>query len=126
MKARFAPPKIDRTNLDQKVVKVNQQVVIEVDVAGEPDPEKKWFFNGEEIKSSESVKVAHSSYHTKLMLIPAKRSMIGKYTIKAKNNSGEDEAEVEIIIKGKPGPPEGPLTPFDITKSSCSSAGKTV
>ena len=47
MKARFAPPKIDRTNLDQKVVKVNQQVVIEVDVSGEPDPEKSWFFNGQ-------------------------------------------------------------------------------
>ena len=119
MKARYAPPKIDRTNLDQKVVKVNQQVVIEVDVSGEPDPEKKWFFNGEEIKTTEMIKVAHSSYHTKLMLIPAKRNMIGKYTIKAKNNSGEDEADVEIVIKGKPGPPEGPLTPFDITKNSC-------
>ena len=119
MKARFAPPKIDRTNLDQKVVKVNQQVVIEVDVSGEPDPTKQWFFNGEEIKNTEMVKVAHSAYHTKLMLIPAKRTMVGKYTIKAKNDSGEDEAVVDIVIKGKPGPPEGPLVPFDITKSSC-------
>ena len=119
MKARFAPPKIDRTNLDTKTVKVNQQVVIEVDISGEPDPQKQWFFNGEEIKTSEMVKVSHSIYHTKLMLVPAKRTMIGKYTIKAKNDSGEDSADVEIIIKGKPGPPEGPLVPFDITKNSC-------
>ena len=51
MKARFAPPKIDRTNLDTKVVKVNQQVVIEVDVTGEPAPETTWTCNGEVIKT---------------------------------------------------------------------------
>lgn len=119
MKARFAPPKIDRTNLDTKTVKTNQQVVIEVDVSGEPAPETTWFFNGEEIKNTEQIKTAHSPHHTKLMLIPAKRSMIGKYTIKAKNSSGEDEADVEIIVKGKPGPPEGPMEISDITKNKC-------
>lgn len=119
MKERFAPPKIDRTNLDTKTVKVNQQVVIDVDVSGEPAPETTWFFNGEEITNSETIKTAHSPHHTKLMLIPAKRSMMGKYTIKAKNSSGEDEAEVEIIIRGKPGPPEGPLEITDITKNKC-------
>ena len=119
MKARFAPPKIDRSNLDTKTVKVNQQVVIDVDVTGEPAPETKWFYKGEEIVNSEAIKTAHSQYHTKLMLVPAKRTMIGKYTIKAKNSSGEDEAEVEIVIKGKPGPPKGPLEVFDITKKSC-------
>ena len=49
MKARFAPPKIDRTNLDTKVVKVNQQVVIEVDVTGEPAPETTWTVDGKPI-----------------------------------------------------------------------------
>ena len=51
MKARFAPPKIDRTNLDTKVVKVNQQVVIEVDVTGEPAPETTWTIDGKPIKT---------------------------------------------------------------------------
>ena len=98
---RFAPPKIDRSNLDTKTVKVNQQVVIDVDVTGEPAPETSWYFNGEKIENTEMVKTAHSPFHTKLMLVPAKRKMIGKYTVKAKNSSGEDEAEVEIIIKGQ-------------------------
>ena len=119
MKDRFAPPKIDRTNLDTKTVKVNQQVVVDVDVTGEPAPETSWYYNGEKIENTDMVKTAHSPFHTKLMLVPAKRKMRGKYTIKAKNSSGEDEAEVEIIIKGKPGPPEGPLVPFDITKNKC-------
>ena len=119
MKARFAPPKIDRTNLDTKTVKVNQQVVIDVDVTGEPAPETTWYFKGEKIENTEMVKTAHSPFHTKLMLVPAKRNMIGKYTIKAVNKSGQDEAEVEIIIRGKPGPPEGPLVVSDITKKTC-------
>ena len=51
MKARFAPPKIDRTNLDTKVVKVNQQVFIEVDVTGEPAPETTWTIEGKPIKT---------------------------------------------------------------------------
>ncbi len=118
MKARFAPPKIDRTNLDTKTVRANQQVVIDVDVSGEPAPETKWFFNGEEIQNSAEIKTAHSPHHTKLILSPAKRSMVGKYTIKAKNSSGEDEAEVEIVIRGKPGPPRE-LGIFDITKNKC-------
>ena len=101
MHLRFAPPKIDRSNLDTKTVKVNQQVVIDVDVTGEPAPETSWYFNGEKIENTEMVKTAHSPFHTKLMLVPAKRNMIGKYTVKAKNSSGEDEAEVEIIIKGQ-------------------------
>ena len=68
---RFSPPVIDRTNLDTKTVKVNQQVVIEVDVSGEEAPTTTWFFNGEEIKNTEEVKTAHGPHHTKLLLIPA-------------------------------------------------------
>jgi predicted phage tail protein len=119
MKARFAPPKIDRSNLDTKVVKVNQQVVIEVEVTGEPAPETVWTINGEIIKTDGAVRTAHSPFHTKLMLIPAKRELCGTYKIMAKNSSGEDEAEVQLIIRGKPGPPVGPLKVFDITKNKC-------
>ncbi len=119
MKARYAPPKIDRSNLDTKVVKVNQQVVIEVDVSGEPAPDTKWQINGADLVADDTMRTAHSHCHTKLMLIPAKRSHCGVYKIIATNSSGKDEAEVELIIRGKPGPPEGPLDISDITKSSC-------
>ena len=119
MKARYSPPKIDRTNLDAKVVKVNQQVVIEVDVSGDPNPETTWMVNGEVIKAEGPLKAAHGPLHTKLMMIPAKREYCGTYKIKAKNSVGEDEAEVTVTIRGKPGPPEGPLDVFDITNKSC-------
>ena len=65
------------------------------------------------------LRCANFPFHTKLMLNPAKRELCGKYKVKAINNSGEDEAEVEIIIQGEPRPPEGPLQVLGITKKSC-------
>lgn len=40
-------------------------------------------------------------YNTKLMIIKALRSHSGVYTIKAKNNVGEDTATIDITILGK-------------------------
>lgn len=40
-------------------------------------------------------------YNTKFLMTKSKRANSGKYVIKAKNEVGEDEAEVEIIIVGK-------------------------
>lgn len=119
MKARFAPPIIDRTNLTPKTVKVNQQLVIEVNVAGEPAPETNWFFNGEEIQNSDSIKSVHTPYHTKLLIFGPKRKLAGKYTLTAVNSSGKDSADVDVIIKAKPEAPSGPLESFDVTKNKC-------
>ena len=90
--------------------------MIDVDVSGEPAPETEWFFEGKKLENSEMVKTAHSAHHTKLMLIPAKRILRGKYTIRAKNSSGEDEASVVINIRGKPTAPRD-LKISDVTKN---------
>ncbi len=37
------------------------------------------------------------------------RSLAGKYVLKAKNKHGEDSAEVQIDVFGKPTAPTGPL-----------------
>ena len=37
----------------------------------------------------------------KMMFIPAKRCLSGKYTLKAKNQHGEDSCEVDIQIYGR-------------------------
>lgn len=49
----------------------------------------------------------------------SKRLHSGKYTIHAKNSVGEDTAEFDITILGKPGRPNGPLEASDITKNGC-------
>ena len=53
--------------------------------------------------------MAHSSGVAKIMFIPAKRPLRGKYVLRAKNQFGEDAAEVEINVWGKPTVPRGAI-----------------
>jgi len=119
IKAQKAPPKICRKTLVDKVIKVNQQLDLCVPVEGEPAPECVWKLNGEEIKSADNVKVSYGTNVAKLLLIPAKRTNVGKYSLSAKNQHGADEVEVDVQIFGKPTIPVGPLVVSEVTKKSC-------
>ena len=88
---------------------MNQQLDLCIPVEGEPAPECVWKFNGSEIKTADNVKVSYGTNVAKLLLIPARRTNVGKYTLCAKNKHGEDEVEVEVQIFGKPTVPVGPL-----------------
>jgi titin len=68
-----------------------------------------WWKGDEEVTSSDILRVSHSANCAKLMFIPAKRALAGKYTLKAKNKHGEDSAELQIDVVGKPTMPTGPL-----------------
>ena len=72
--------------------------MFQVPVAGAPPPETVWLKDGEEVKSTDLIKVSHAPNLAKLLFIPSKREMRGKYTLKAKNKHGEDEAEIEITV----------------------------
>ena len=41
------------------------------------------------------------------------------YLVRAMNEHGKDEAEVEFVVLGPPGPPEGPLEVVDVHKEGC-------
>jgi len=119
VKAQRAPPKICRKSLVDKVIKVNQQLDLCIPVEGEPAPECVWKFNDAEIKTGDNVKVSYGTNVAKLLLIPAKRSNVGKYSLSAKNKHGEDSVEVDVQIFGKPTIPVGPLVVSEVTKKSC-------
>ena len=121
-KAQRAPAKICRKTLVDKVIKVNQQLDLCIPVEGEPAPECVWKFNGSEIKTGDNVKVSYGTNVAKLLLIPARRTNVGKYTLCAKNKHGEDEVEVEVQIFGKPTVPVGPLKVRAVNKPSRSFA----
>lgn len=94
-------------------------VKLEVDIEGEPPPTVTWNFGGAVLQTSANVKIDNEDYLTKIHLTQTSRKLSGKYTIKAVNDSGQDEADVEIIIQDKPGKPEGPLEVTDIHKEGC-------
>ena len=51
VKARNAAPKIDRTNLVPVRIKAGQSFTFEVDISGEPAPDKTWSLKKKEISS---------------------------------------------------------------------------
>ncbi|KAI5726324.1 hypothetical protein M8J76_000791 [Diaphorina citri] len=118
-KPRFAKPRIDRTNLNNQVIKVGHTVLFDVDVSGEPPPTITWTFADKEISNNENYQLDNKEYNTKLLVMKAKRSQSGKYIITAKNSVGEDVAELDLTVLGKPGKPGGPLNVSDITKNGC-------
>uniref|UniRef100_A0A915KJE1 Twitchin n=1 Tax=Romanomermis culicivorax TaxID=13658 RepID=A0A915KJE1_ROMCU len=118
-KARHLPPKIDRTTLIDMKIKAGQIIDFDVNVEGEPPPKIEWRLNGEQLGSSERTKIENKDYNTKLKTAVAARIDSGKYTIIATNESGKDEAEVEVIVLDAPSAPKGPLQISDIYKEGC-------
>lgn len=112
-------PLIDRTNLKALTVKSGLSISLDVNIQGEPPPKVTWLFNGKELESTEEIRIDNIDYNTKFFVLRAKRAQSGKYTIIAKNEVGEDQAEIDISVLGKPSAPKGPLDVSDVTKHGC-------
>lgn len=112
-------PRIDRTNLKPITVKAGLSVSLDVKIIGEPPPEVQWIFKEKELQTSEDLRIDNVDYNTKFVMMRAKRPQSGKYTIVAKNSVGEDRADVDITVLGKPSPPNGPLKVSDVHKHGC-------
>lgn len=118
-KPRHLPPKIDRNMFGNIKVKAGQLINFDVNVEGEPHPKIEWFLDGNPIATGDRTKVDNSSDHnTKLTTKQSCRKDAGKYKIVATNDSGRDEAEVDVNVLDIPGTPNGPLKVSDITKES--------
>lgn len=94
-------PRIDRTNLNPVTVKAGLPVSLDIKVFGEPPATVTWFFKDQELKPADNLEIINVDYNTKFLMTKSKRASSGRYVIKAKNEVGEDEAEVEITILGK-------------------------
>jgi hypothetical protein len=67
-----------------------------------------------------STQLESDDVHAKLHKPSAKRSDTGKYKVQLKNDSGEDECDIDVIVLDKPGKPEGPLEATETTTDSVS------
>lgn len=92
-------PRIDRKNLGRKTVRSNMTFKNEIKVEGEPDPKVTWSIEGKPVKN-ERITIQSEEHLTTFLLRKAKRSDTGVYKIFAKNDSGTDEAEMELIVIG--------------------------
>ena len=67
----------------------------------------------------ENCTVTNVDYLTSIEIRNTVRKMTGMYLIRAINEHGKDEAEVEFVVLGPPGPPEGPLEVTGVHKEGC-------
>ena len=103
-KPRNLAPHIDRANLNDLRIKAGQSFVFDCKVTGEPVPRTRWLMKGKEIRPSETVKITHVDYNTKISVRGATRADSGLYLVTAENINGSDQAEVQVTVLGKCSP----------------------
>lgn len=99
-------------------MRAGKPVKFDVDVKGEPAPTITWLLKDKEVKE-ENVEIVNVDYNTKFTINDSKRKNTGLYKVKAVNEHGQDEADVEVTILSSPGKPKGPLKVSDVTKNGC-------
>lgn len=112
-------PHINRDKLQTVKVRAGQNVKFDVDVRGEPPPTITWSLGTKTLEAGPNCRIENEDYNTKLTLLNTTRGNSGTYKIFAQNDSGTDEAEVEVHILDKPSKPEGPLEVTDVHKEGC-------
>lgn len=112
-------PRIDRTNLKPIIVRAGKVIKYDIDVRGEPPPTCTWFQIDKELKSEGNIEIVNVDYNTKITITNSVRKNTGLYKIKAVNEHGFDEAEVEVTVLSSPSKPKGPLKVTDVTKGGC-------
>lgn len=71
-----------------------------VAVTGEPPPKVTWTFGGKQVDATDRVKIDNPDYMTKFSVKRTLRGDTGTYTITAVNDSGQDTAELEVVVLG--------------------------
>lgn len=112
-------PIIDKSQLSQIKVSKNQTITLAAKVQGEPAPDKAWFYGRIEIKPCPSVEIIEKEHSIKLVMHGARRDDTGIYTLKADNDHGQDQADVEVIVMVEPSKPKGPMKIYDIYAEGC-------
>ncbi|WKY05591.1 hypothetical protein Q1695_006081 [Nippostrongylus brasiliensis] len=116
-KARYLKPKIITQNRKIRI-KAGYTHTMDVEFDGAPDPTPTWAFKEGQALPAELL-VESKPGLTSIFFPGAKRSDSGFYTLKVKNEVGEDEGVFEVVVQDRPAAPEGPLEVSDVTKDSC-------
>lgn len=112
-------PLIDRKTFKSLTVKAGNTHTWQVDVAGEPAPEYKWWFGDAPLTSKDRIKIENKEYRTNFSIANVQRGDRGKYKLKATNVSGSDEEIVDLVVLAPPTQPRGPLEATEVNDKGC-------
>lgn len=118
-------PKItsDLSIRDMTVI-AGEEFTITVPFIASPLPKAQWWIGPNEVIPDERIQFQMEPSGTAHVFINkcAKRSDIGKYTVKLTNTEGADSGSCKVNVVDRPSPPQGPLEVSDITPETCSLA----
>uniref|UniRef100_A0A1I8G362 Ig-like domain-containing protein n=1 Tax=Macrostomum lignano TaxID=282301 RepID=A0A1I8G362_9PLAT len=116
-KPRFLKPRIDRMGIKPVNIKAGAPIVLELKFIGEPPPTPVWVVGDNPL--AEDIQVESDIGCSKVTIKEGLRKHTGLYRLTVTNEVGEDSAEIEVVVLGKPSRPEGPLQVSEVTKNSC-------
>ncbi|XP_067934437.1 twitchin-like [Watersipora subatra] len=96
-------------------VKAGEPLKITLGCQGSPTPTVSWSNNGQPIVDGPESKLSQDDETISLDIPRCSRANAGKYTIKAKNNLGEESADLNVVVLDAPGAPGGPLDISDVS-----------
>lgn len=97
---KLVAPRIDRKNLGRRTIRSGQMLKFDADVTGEPAPVVTWEYVDKKITNSR-ITIENEPNLTTFLLKKGERSDTGIYKITAKNDSGTDVAELDLIVIGE-------------------------
>lgn len=99
-------------------IKAGQVLHIDVDYIGEPEPNVFWFNDDKELQIDVRTTITAINHHSVLHTVNTTRADSGEYLIRVKNESGQDEAVLNVVVLDTPGAPEGPLVYEEVQANS--------
>lgn len=99
-------------------IKAGQVLHIDVDYIGEPEPNVFWFNDDKELQIDVRTTITAINHHSVLHTVNTTRVDSGEYLIRVKNESGQDEAVLNVVVLDTPGAPEGPLVYEEVQANS--------
>uniref|UniRef100_A0A8R1DN92 Ig-like domain-containing protein n=1 Tax=Caenorhabditis japonica TaxID=281687 RepID=A0A8R1DN92_CAEJA len=113
---RFVEQLVDKSEL------VDNTVVFEVRVEGEPKPTVEWFLNGKSLTASDRVEIREFDGSIKLHVKNIRLDEAGEIRAVATNSEGTAETRAVLTVQKKPFAPEFDLRPKSLTVEKGSEA----
>uniref|UniRef100_A0A671TSV3 Titin n=1 Tax=Sparus aurata TaxID=8175 RepID=A0A671TSV3_SPAAU len=120
------PPKIDLEAKYSQAVVVNADDTfrLEASISGKPVPTVHWLKEGHAITEAARLEIKNTDFTACIVVKEAIRVDGGQYTLLVKNVGGEKSVNINVKVLDRPGPPEGPISIYGVTKEKCSISWK--
>lgn len=102
-------PHLDRSFLEDLVVRAGQKISYNVPISGSPPPKATWTIDGKPVTGDSKADVQTTADRASLEILMATRGDTGRYVLTLENDLGSVSASANVTVIDKPTAPEGKL-----------------